>query len=205
MDPTRTYPDAPCGLSDLVEPGRAWSLRDGLLLIRRLSVLVRDLHQSGYIHRAIDPDHVTVLASLRPRLSEPPLYRRLGGEYADPEYCPPEFIGADVMEVPRSIAAASACLAAHGRAIRPERIDVYQLGTLLCRLLSGESTLRYLYARRPGLGCRARQDRSLTGRWGMIPERASPSATSSLRRWTDSSARAIRRGTLRHCRPRRIA
>ncbi|HUT95105.1 MAG TPA: hypothetical protein VMY37_36965 [Thermoguttaceae bacterium] len=146
MDPTRTLPDAPRRLSELVEDGRSWSLRDSLLLIRRLSVLVRDFHQAGQTHRAIDLDHVTVIGRLEPQLSKPPERRWFGGQHSDPEFCPPELVGADLVEVPGGLVAATARLAEQGCAISPARIDVYQLGTSLCRLLSGESTLRYLYA-----------------------------------------------------------
>jgi len=146
LEPHQISPDAPCRLSELVEAGQGWRLRDSLLLIRRLSVLVGDLHQSGRVHRAIDLDHVTVVGPLAPQLSEPPQRRWFGGQHSDPEFCPPELVGANLVEVPSRIVAATDRLAERGSAVSPVRIDVYQLGTLLCRLLLGESAVSYMYS-----------------------------------------------------------
>jgi serine/threonine protein kinase len=108
--------------------------------------LVRALHQAGQTHRAIGPDLVTVEDRLRPHLARPPASRRFGGEHGDPQFCPPELIGAEGLDLPADIETAAALLTRQGHAIRPERIDVYQLGALLCLLLSGEGVLSYMYS-----------------------------------------------------------
>ena len=75
---------------------------------------------------------------LRPR-------RRFGADCSDPEFCPPELAEGDAVELPESIEAAAAVLEARGLATDPRRIDIYQLGTLFCRLITGQSVVSYMY------------------------------------------------------------
>ena len=49
------------------------------------------------------------------------------------------------MELPADIEAAAAVLREHGHDFDPRLIDIYQLGTLACRLLTGGSIREYMY------------------------------------------------------------
>ncbi|MEX2120016.1 MAG: protein kinase [Pirellulales bacterium] len=136
--------DDPRRLSELLAAG-PWDLKQSLLLVRRLAVAVQTLHESGQLHRAVDADHVLIDARGLSRLERPPRLRRFGGDQFDPDVCPPELAGRPVFEVPCELALAATLLETRG-CTNPKRIDVYQLGTLFCRLLTGNSVRRYLYS-----------------------------------------------------------
>jgi serine/threonine protein kinase len=125
--------------------GTPQPLYDSLRLIQQVAVVVQSLHRSGRIHRAIDADTVTVDDQQRAQLAPAPALRRLGGDCSDPEYCPPDLAEGDALELPEALDAAAALLQARGHTLDPRRIDIYQLGTLLCRLLTGHSVLNYMY------------------------------------------------------------
>ena len=105
---------------------------------------MQSLHRSGRTHRAIGLETVTVDEQLVSHVAPGPALRRLGGDCSDPEYCPPDLAEGDALELPASIDAAAAVLQARGCTLDPRRIDIYQLGTLLCRLLTGHSVLSYI-------------------------------------------------------------
>ncbi|MHC4874949.1 MAG: WD40 repeat domain-containing serine/threonine protein kinase [Planctomycetota bacterium] len=72
-----------------------------------------------------------------------------GGPAPDIEHCPPEFRRSREFALPANAEAARrACIAA-GVLAPPERVDIYQTGTLLCRLVTGRSVMAYLSS--PGL------------------------------------------------------
>ena len=135
-------------LTQLLPPGVIWSLEESLRLVQRLTVQLEALHASGRIHRAIAMDTVQMDDQMRPQLSPSPSRRRFGGECSDPEFCPPELAQGDALELPEQTAVAAEVLQAQGHLFDPRRIDVYQLGTLLCRLLTGESVAAYMFTAR---------------------------------------------------------
>jgi formylglycine-generating enzyme required for sulfatase activity/serine/threonine protein kinase len=132
-------------LSELLAQPGTWSLRDRLVLVRNLAERVQTLHGQGRTHRAIRAESVNVDDGLRPRLDPPALPERFGGEGADPEQCPPELVAGEAVVLPEGIEAAAAVLTKGGHSIDPRQIDIYQIGTLLCRLLTGETILGYMY------------------------------------------------------------
>jgi len=133
-------------LSDVPDGEQSRSVQDSLVLIRRLALQVRALHEQGRTHRAIGAETVSVDEQLRPDLSPPARLQHFGINDADPEFCPPELAKADGFELPDDIEAAAAVLQQRGYAIHPRHVDIYQLGTLLCRLLTGEPIQGYMYS-----------------------------------------------------------
>jgi serine/threonine protein kinase len=121
------------------------TLTDRLRVFRGVAELVHKLHGNGQTHRAIGVEAVQVDERLQPQLGPPAPPGRFGGEGADPENCPPELLTGPGVELPAAIDAAATALRKGGFAVDPRRIDIYQLGTLLCRLVTGESVLGYMY------------------------------------------------------------
>ncbi len=138
--------DAPQSLRQLLKQREDLSAVDRLRIVRHLALQVQALHQSGRTHRAIDAETVLIDDRLRAELASPPLQRRFGAPDADPEFCPPDLAGTEALRLPEKIEAAAAVLKKNRRTLTPQQIDFYQLGVLLCRLLSGESIARYMYS-----------------------------------------------------------
>ncbi|MCY2995322.1 MAG: protein kinase [Planctomycetota bacterium] len=136
--------DASRRLVDALPRGQPWRLADSLSLVARLAEQVQTLHQAGRTHRAIGIEAVTLVGSQSVQLDPPPTARRFGRDDADPECCPPELAEVETLTLPESIAAATQILRRHGCPVDPRRIDVYQLGVLLCRLLTGKPLRAYL-------------------------------------------------------------
>jgi len=118
-------------------------LAERLELLRRLTLLVHSLHHNGRTHRAIGVETVWIDAGFRPRLAKVPASRRFGGE-SDPEFCPPELMGTEVADLPEQIDAAAAVLKDANCDVDPRRIDLYQIGVVACRLLTGGPLRAYL-------------------------------------------------------------
>jgi serine/threonine protein kinase len=146
MAPTAAKSESLRRLADVLEEARPWTVEDSLRLVRELAAQVEVLHQGGRTHRAINAETVLVDSRLRPKLSPPAPPRRFGGSDNDPEFCPPELAGGGVLQLPHDLQAAAAVLKRSGRELDPRRIDVYQLGTLLCRLITGASIRQYVFS-----------------------------------------------------------
>jgi serine/threonine protein kinase len=132
-------------LAELSPPGRAWTPGDCLSVVRRLALLVQAMHEAGRLHRAIGLDTVGLDEESQPRLSPGPQVRRFGGESSDPDSCPLDLADGPCVELPESMAESAAALRAGGYGLDPRQVDIYQLGALLCRLLSGHSVRSYMY------------------------------------------------------------
>ena len=133
-------------LSELLDEGCDWSALDRLELWRRVALQVRELHEAGQVHRSVDLEHVRVDRELRPELVAASGPRRFGADSSDPDYCPPELADREGVDLPADVNEATALLQSSRSPLDPRRIDVYQLGTLLCRLMTGESVLSYMYS-----------------------------------------------------------
>ena len=116
----------------------------GLAIFRQLLRQARALHAGGATHRAIRPEAVHLDATGRATLAAAEPVRELDGADAGSDSCPPELARAGVVRLPAGIEAARQELARVGVALNPRRIDVYQLGALLCQLLTGQAVSAYL-------------------------------------------------------------
>lgn len=120
--------------------------RDSLRVLREMAVVVAKWHAAGRLHRAIHFDRLDwPRVAEQPQLAEPttsPI--EFGGPFADPDLCPPELRGSRTVLIPAALVDAQRALTEHGALLTPARIDVYQLGTLLCRLVCGKSIRAYL-------------------------------------------------------------
>ncbi len=141
-----TQSGSPRRLSELLARTQEWSLADRLQLIYKLAVQVCTLHGSGRAHCAISADTVFVDESHEPELGPPAPVCWFGEEHSDPGLCPPELAGGEVVELPSSIEAAAVKLRERGHTCDSRRIDVYQLGSLLCVLVTGRSVLEYMFS-----------------------------------------------------------
>jgi WD40 repeat protein/tRNA A-37 threonylcarbamoyl transferase component Bud32 len=138
-------PGRPRRLIELLAPGAAWPLDLAIPFVRRLAEEVQQVHASGRLHGAIDVATIPVDRHGSPRLPASPAVLKVGGEWFDAQLCPPELADVEAFDLNPQLSAAKEELHTHGQAIDARRIDLYQLGTVMCRLLTGESIESYLY------------------------------------------------------------
>jgi serine/threonine protein kinase len=115
-------------LNRLIGPGRAWPQQRAAELVRRLAVVLAELHQRKVIHRDLKPHNIMIQADDRPMLMDFGLARslredqkrltRTGQAVGTPVYMPPEQFDGDAKRV--------------GPAM-----DVYSLGAVLYDLRGG--------------------------------------------------------------------
>jgi serine/threonine protein kinase len=113
---------------------------------------VQALHDAGIIHRAIEPGSVSIDDQENVRLRDPAAEAAMDVDNGDTDRFPPEFRNACAIQLPCSISAATRVLKGAGISADPRRIDLYQLGCLLCRISSGQSLSDYLRSPRAMAG-----------------------------------------------------
>ncbi len=124
-----------------------------LKIARSLAVQVDQLHRQRRLHRAVYAvvSHGADLVPTSnwenteiclPDNSDAPV--TFGGPAPDVEHCPPEFRRSREFALPADAEAARHACVAAGVLAPPERVDIYQIGTLLCRLVTGRSVMAYL-------------------------------------------------------------
>ena len=127
-------------LADKLERRETFPASQALDVLRQLAQSVAEQHESGRLHLHIAPDTVLFDGASGQAVLREPLDkgRSFGGADGDDESCPPELQQAQVVYVPVDLTAAREVLRAAGlSAVDPRRVDLYQLGVLLCRMLTG--------------------------------------------------------------------
>jgi len=118
---------------------------EALQLVLHAAQSVRTLHESGQLHGAISIQAIRVDAATQSvTLAAPGTSCSFGGPFSAPDHCPPALRRREVIELPTDADSARQILASAGISLEPTWIDIYQLGTLLCRLVTGEPVSAYL-------------------------------------------------------------
>jgi hypothetical protein len=104
---------------------------------------VHELHQQGQIHGQIDAEHVRFETGQPPQLVPRQGSLTFGGAHNDLERCPPELDVPREITLPTDLQQANAKLRSAGVAMDARRIDVYQIGVLLCQVATGGSVQAY--------------------------------------------------------------
>ncbi|QDT49025.1 Serine/threonine-protein kinase PknB [Symmachiella dynata] len=117
--------------------GAMAALRISLSLAEQLA----QRHATGEFQRRIDADTITFSANQTPQLPPSPDENiRVGDDGQNPPGWPLGY----QLDAPRDLKKAAQLLEQAGVSIDPRRIDIFQLGSLLCRMVTGRSPNDYL-------------------------------------------------------------
>jgi len=105
---------------------------------------VSRLHREGRVHGAITAGSIRIDGDGRIHLAPPAESINLQAE----DLCPPELQAVGPWQLSSQLAAAQRACDEQGVQFDPRRIDLFQLGVLLCRLSSGEALSNYLRSAR---------------------------------------------------------
>ncbi len=104
---------------------------------------VGELHNQGKIHRQIGPETLVFDQEMLPNLPSPAPLVTLGGHKADPSLCPPQLKN-QPLSLPPEIEAVQKILTDADILLDPRQIDFYQLGAVLCFMVTGKKVSTYL-------------------------------------------------------------
>jgi WD40 repeat protein/serine/threonine protein kinase len=110
--------------------------------LQQLVHVVQSLHAAGQVHRGISLETVLLDDTSRVVLAQAEPLRMLNG--ADVDTSPPELQSARTLRLPIQIDDCRRALEDAGVRLDPRRIDVYQIGVVLCRLLTQTTVAAYL-------------------------------------------------------------
>ncbi len=131
----------PGGNGDVICASR--TLSEFLQAVSELTRQVEALHQQKQLHLGIHWDAVQWNDEGQLQLPPPKVAAEFGGVSFNEELCPLAMQTPRVVEVPSNLADARRVLDEAKIPIAPEAIDLYQLGTLLCRLITREPVSSY--------------------------------------------------------------
>ncbi|MCL4202085.1 MAG: SUMF1/EgtB/PvdO family nonheme iron enzyme [Pirellulaceae bacterium] len=131
-------------LQQVLEDRGPLTADQALAILRQVTEELARWHAQGRLHRSIGLQTVLSTGEGRVHLAPSPAIRSFGGPDIDEEACSWELQTERVVQVPDSLQAARAALADAGIELDPRRIDIYQAGVLLYRLLTGTSVTEYL-------------------------------------------------------------
>ncbi len=135
-------------LASLLNAGEKLPALDVIRLVRTLATQVAEVHSRGLIYGGITPDHVALDADRTPALRDAASVVPSISPEDVRQYVPPELKPLSVGDLPVEMITAREKLQQAGIPLDPYQIDIYSLGVLLCRLLTGESAAAYLRSAR---------------------------------------------------------
>lgn len=131
-------------LTALLNAGETVPVREAIQWVAGLAVQVSQIHASGRIHRGITPAAITLDSNSSPALCETSDVLH-GADIANVrEWSAPALGDLSPANLPEEINAAQLTLQQAGLSLDVRQIDIYPLGVLLCRLVTGESPAAYL-------------------------------------------------------------
>jgi len=132
-----------CTLGTLLAVKHFFTGQESLAVLQQVLAQLSAMHKAGVLHRSIGPDTVSLTAAGEAVLAAPDPVCYL---WRGADNCPPEGSFFWPLEVPARLDQARKALARAKKVeeFDPRRIDVYQAGGLLCRLVTGRSALAYL-------------------------------------------------------------
>ncbi|MCH7988472.1 MAG: hypothetical protein IID46_04885, partial [Planctomycetes bacterium] len=123
-----------------------FSAGEAIRIVAETADAVRDLHLSGQLHRRITVNTISIDNATRCVALTSPTDESLsfGGNRFDQERCPPELRNTSACRISADLSQARSAFRESGFDFDPRRIDVYQLGVLLWRLLTGDPISTFL-------------------------------------------------------------
>lgn len=136
--------DPGCTLAEMLAGTMPLTIAEKLRLIEQVADSVAAIHAAGQVHRAISILNVRVSCDHRCTLPGIELQVLLGGEGADNDLIPPDLRRSSLWHLPPDIESIGRLFREAGVAFEPRRIDLFQLGSLLCRVIANISVDDYL-------------------------------------------------------------
>ena len=120
-----------------------WPTERALGLTAQVADHLTALHAAGVFHGAISIDSITVDSKCQAGVSPRDAACRVGNA-EDLEWTHPLLRGAQPTQLPTDLPAAVQALSQVGLQLDPREIDIYKLGAVLCRLITGDALDTYL-------------------------------------------------------------
>ncbi len=139
-------------LAQVVKERGPLDAKDAVAITLDLLKTLSMLHGEGKVHRQICADTVRLDEKMSAKLDPFTPEVTIGGIGVDLIPCPPQLHNISPVVLPAQIKTAQQVLTEAGILLDPRQIDFYQLGALLCFMVSGHSVLDYLRS------CKAKAD-----------------------------------------------
>lgn len=139
-------------LAELIRERGVLTVGQAVAVTLQLVKAVGDLHVQGKVHRQIYQDTVRLDQRMSAKLASAKQEVTIGGIDVVSVPCPPQFQNIPPVSLPTEVKTAQQVLTEAGILLDPRQIDFYQLGALLCFMVSGHNVLDYLRS------CQAKRD-----------------------------------------------